>query len=305
MSRSPDLTSALTELITKDRVPGAQVAVLGDDRVVDAAAGVLNTRTGVAATRDSVFHIGSITKAVTATLVMQLVDDGLVDLDAPVRRCLPEFRVGDRAATEAITIRQLLCHTSGIEGDLFTDTGRDRDAIEKFVATLEGAGQVHRPGELWSYCSTGYILLGRIVEVLRGKRFDAVVRERLAAPLGMTRLATDADEAILFRAAVGHIETDPGAGERPTPVWAPPASNAPSAGLSMSARDLLGFARMHLAGGRAADGTRILGASAARAMVDPQVPMPDIGYGSDWGLGWQLFDQHAGRLFGHDGRICG
>ncbi|MEU7163897.1 serine hydrolase domain-containing protein [Streptomyces morookaense] len=129
-------------------------------------------------------------------------------------------------------------HTSGIQGDLFHDPGRGDDAVEKYLPALAGAAQVHQPGELFSYCNSGYVVLGRLVEVLRGKPFDAVLRERLADPLGLTHVATNADEAILFRAAVGHIEREPGAGFVPTPIWALPASNAPAGSrLAMSARD--------------------------------------------------------------------
>ncbi|MGW4243554.1 serine hydrolase domain-containing protein [Nocardia sp. NPDC004722] len=301
-----DLTRRLAELIDKHEVPGAQVAILADGEIIDAAAGVLNTATGVAATTDSVFQIGSVTKTWTATLIMQLVDEGLVELDAPLRQYLPEFRVRDEAAAAAVTVRQLLGHTSGIEGDLFLDTGRGDDAVEKFVAAISEAEQVHRPGELFSYCNSGYVLLGRVLEVLRGKPFDAVLRERLVTPLGLTRVATDAAQAILFRAAVGHLDAGPDGVARPTPVWALAASNGPAgARLAMSAADLVRYAGMQLAGGVTSDGTRLLPESAVRTMTEPHVELPDIGYGSHWGLGWQLFDAAGTGLFGHDGSTFG
>ncbi|WP_040861704.1 serine hydrolase domain-containing protein [Nocardia niigatensis] len=306
MPHAADLERRLADSIEEYGVPGAQVAVLVGGEITDAAAGVLNTATGVAATIDSVFQVGSVTKTWTATLIMQLAAEGLIELDAPVRRYLPEFRVHDEAAAAALTIRQLLCHTSGIDGDLFLDTGRGADAVEKFLPAIADAGQVHRPGDMFSYCNSGYVLLGRILEVLRGKPFDAVLRERLATPLGLTRVATDADEAILFRAAVGHLESAPDTGPEPAPVWALPASNAPAgARLAMSARDLLGFARLHLSGGLTADGVRVLPESEVRAMTRPQVEVPDIGYGTHWGLGFQLFDPAGSGLFGHDGSTIG
>ncbi|MEC3951727.1 serine hydrolase domain-containing protein [Nocardia sp. CDC153] len=306
MPQAAELESRLAELIDAHGVPGAQVAVLADGEIADAAAGMLNIATGVAATTDSVFQIGSITKAWTATLIMELADEGLLELDAPLRRYLPEFRLRDETAAAAITIRQLLCHTSGIDGDLFLDTGRGADAVAKFVPAIADAGQVHRPGAMFSYCNSGYVLLGRVLEVLRGKPFDAVLRERLAAPLGLRRVAADADEAILFRAAVGHIESAPGPGAEPVPVWALPASNAPAgARLAMPARELLDFARLHLSGGRTAEGVRLLSESAVQAMTSPQVEVPAIGYGTHWGLGWQLFDPDGTGLFGHDGSTLG
>ncbi|GAB0106399.1 serine hydrolase domain-containing protein [Nocardia sp. JMUB6875] len=300
-----ELERRLIESIVRHGVPGAQVAVLAGEEICEAAAGVLNIATGVAATTDSVFQIGSITKAWTAALVLQLVDEGAVELDAPVREYLPELRLRDESAAAAITVRQLLGHTSGIDGDLFLDTGRGADAVEKFVAAIADAAQVHRPGAMFSYCNSGYVLLGRIVEVLRGKRFDEVLRERLVTPLGLTRVAADADEAILFRAAVGHLESTPGGALRPTPVWALPASNAPAgARLAMSAGDLVRFARLHLNGG-VAEGISVIPEAAVRAMTVPHVELPDIGYGTHWGLGWQLFDAAGSGLFGHDGSTLG
>ena len=102
-------------------------------------------------------------------------------------------------------------------------------------------------------------MLGRLVEVLRETTFDAGLREHLFAPLGLTHAATDAYEAILFRAAVGHVEIEPGAGYQPAPIWALARSNAPAGSmLAMRPRDLLAFARMHLTDGKAADGTQVL-----------------------------------------------
>src|SRR6187399_1892053 len=88
------LAEQLPALIEKYDVPGAAVAVLAGGEVVDDAAGVLNKATGVEATADSLFQIGSVTKLWTSTLVMQLVDEGLVDIEEPVRTYLPEFRIG-------------------------------------------------------------------------------------------------------------------------------------------------------------------------------------------------------------------
>jgi len=253
------LRERLPGLLADNRVPGAAVAVLAGGDVIDAAAGVLSTATGVEATVDSVFQIGSITKVWTTTLVMQLVDEGLVDLDAPVRRYVTDFGLADEAAASAITVRQLLSHTSGFEGDIFTDTGSGDDCVEKYVRTLTGVGQLFPPGERFSYNNAGFCVLGRVVEVVRGKHFDACVRDHLFAPLGLTHAANNANEAILYRAAVGHIQPTPDADPQPAPIWSLVRSNIPAgAMLAMRPRDLLGFVRMHLAGGLATDGTRIL-----------------------------------------------
>ncbi|WP_232383369.1 serine hydrolase domain-containing protein [Actinomadura violacea] len=274
------LRERLPGLAEQYEVPGVAVAVDAGGRVVEAAAGVLSTATGVEATVDSVFQIGSITKPLTATLVMGLVAEGLVELDAPVDSYLPGFRKA--------TVRQLLCHTAGFEGDVFTDTGKGDDCLKRYVELLADVPQLFEPGEMFSYNNAGFSVLGRIVEVVRGEPFDRCIRNHLFTPLGMTHAACDPYEAILHRAAVGHI------GGRPVPVWALPRSNAPAGSmLAMTPRDLLAFARAHLTD------------EGLQAMREPQVTLPDIGWGTAWGLGWELYDLPGGPMFGHDGNTIG
>ncbi len=237
------LQENLAVLLAEHQVPGAAIAVLADGEVIDHAAGVLNKSTGVESTVDSVFQIGSITKVWTTTLIMQLVDEGKVDLDRPVRDYLPEFAIGDEEAAAAITVRQLTCHTAGFEGDIFTDTGVGDDAVEKLVATLGSVPQLFPPGERFSYNNAGYCVLGRIIEVLRGKCWDDCVREHLFKPLGLTHAASGPYDAIRYRAAIGHVTPAPGEAPVPAPVWALPRSNsAAGSTLAMRPRDLLAFA---------------------------------------------------------------
>ncbi|MEV4896078.1 serine hydrolase domain-containing protein, partial [Nonomuraea sp. NPDC055795] len=160
------LRDRLPDLLAESQVPGAVVAIGHGERTVDVAAGVLNTATGVEATADSIFQIGSITKVLTATLAMQLVDEGELDLDAPVRRYLPEFRIADERAAARITVRHLLCHVAGFEGDIFTDTGKGDDCVEKYVDVLREVPQLFEPGEMFSYNNAGFCVLGRIIEVV-------------------------------------------------------------------------------------------------------------------------------------------
>ena len=145
---------------------------------------------------------------------------------------------------------------------------------------LHEVPQLFAPGEQFSYNNAGFCVLGRLVEVLREKPYDACLREHLFAPLGLTHAATSPYEAIMFRAAVGHIEPEPGAGYEPAPVWALARSNAPAGSmLAMRPRDLLAFAQMHMNDGKAADGTQVLAPGTAAAMHAapgrPARPRPD------------------------------
>jgi len=301
------LDERLPALLQKHNVPGAAWAVSHGGEVADGAAGLLSTATRVEATADSVFQIGSVTKLWTSTLVMQLVDEGDVLLDEPVRTYLPEFRIADEEAAARITVRQLLNHTAGFEGDIFTDTGVGDDCLEKYVATLHGVPQLFPPGEQFSYNNAGYCVLGRLVEVLRESTYDECLREHLVRPLGLTHTAPSPYEAIMFRAAVGHVEQEPGAGYAPAPVWALARSNAPAGStLAMRPRDLVAFARMHLTDGRAADGTQVLAPGTAARMHAHEVDLPDLGLmGTSWGLGFERFDTPEGTILGHDGSTIG
>jgi CubicO group peptidase (beta-lactamase class C family) len=302
------ITERLPALLAEHKVPGAAIGVYANGEVFDFAAGVLSHATGVEATVDSVFQIGSITKTWTATLVMQLADEGLLDLDATVITYLPDFDLADSEAARAMTVRQLLCHTAGFEGDVFTDTGWNDDCVEKYVATLKSDPQLFPPGQMFSYNNAGFCVLGRIIEVLRGKPFDQALREHLFAPLSLTHAATDANSAILFRAAVGHLPNpDAGGLPVPAPMWSLVKSNGPAgAMLAMRPRDLLAFARMHLDGGKAEDGTQVLSEASVKAMREQQVTLPPLGLmGTHWGLGWELFDWPGGLVFGHDGGTVG
>jgi len=303
------ITEKLPALLAEHKVPAAAIGVYANGEVFDFASGVLSHATGVEATADSVFQVGSITKTWTATLVMQLADEGLLDLDATVVTYLPDFDLADSDAAKTMTVRQLLCHKAGFEGDVFTDTGNNDDCVEKYVATLRTDPQLFPPDDMFSYNNAGYCVLGRIIEVLRGKPFDQALREHLFAPLGLTHAATDANSAILFRAAVGHLPNpqDPDGQPVPAPMWSLVKSNAPAgAMLAMRPRDLLAFAAMHLNDGKAAHGTQVLSEASATAMRDKQVTVPPLGLmGTHWGLGFELFDFPTGFVFGHDGGTVG
>ncbi|WP_283132742.1 serine hydrolase domain-containing protein [Rhizohabitans arisaemae] len=295
-----ELGARLTELADRHGITGAAVAFSRGDVVTEAATGVLNTRTGYPAGVDSLFQVGSIAKVWTATLVMQLVAEGRLRLDQTVRSVLPGFALQDEEAAASVTIEALLTHTAGFEGDVFADTGRGDDAVERLVALLAGTPQLFRPGAMWSYNNAGYCVLGRIVEVLRGTPYGTALHTHIAAPLGLTHIATCADEAILYGTAVGHA-----AGE-PLPVWSLMRSNEPAgSSLAMRARDLLDFARTHLRGGLSPDGVRLLPEELAPLMREPRVDLPDLGRASSWGLGWELRGWEGGLVAAHGGTTPG
>jgi hypothetical protein len=143
-----------------------------------------------------------------------------------------------------------------------------------------------------------------VIERLTGTTWDQAVRDRLFTPLGLTRAVTLPEEALLHAAAVGHV-THEGT-KSVAPVWQLPRSLGPAGLVTASAEDVLAFARMHLTGGLAPDGTRVLSEASATAMADHQADLPDkYSLGDSWGLGWIRFGWDGQRLYGHDGNTIG
>lgn len=296
----------LSVLVKKHGGVGASLAIAHRDATITAVAGVLNIRTGQAVTPDSLFQIGSITKVWTATLVMQLVDDGLVELDAPIINYLPHFKVADEQLTATVTIRQLLSHTSGIDGDLFLDTGRGDDALAKYVEAMAKLTRVIPPGQVMSYCNSGYNLLGHLIATLRGKTWEQVLQKRLLEPLGLDSAGTLPEEALLYGAATGHLYHVDTVEPTVTPKWGIFRSAGPAGLIHSTAEHQLALARLHLDDGVAADGTRLLSETSAKAMRVSQIDIPDRWtLGRHWGLGWIVDSWGDQPVYGHDGATLG
>ncbi|TXJ76181.1 class A beta-lactamase-related serine hydrolase [Streptomyces lavendulae] len=297
----------LDQLCAEHHVPGASLAVLAHGTVHAWASGVLHRGTGVETTTDSVFQMGSIAKIYTATLVMRLVESGRLALDAPVTDVLPEFSAGGPEATRMITVRRLLSHTSGLTCDFNHDSGRGDDCLAQYVEAAKDVALDCPPGSAISYSSVGYNVLGRIVEVVTGKTWDEALKDLLLTPLGLTHTMTLPEEALRFRAAMGHLG-EPGQDPAPAPQWdMMPRSAGPYGRVIATAGDLVRLARMHLAGGVAEDGTRVLLEETVALMRRRVVDCPDKWTVSSdgWGLGWTLYDWNGVEGYGHDGASIG
>jgi CubicO group peptidase (beta-lactamase class C family) len=299
----PAMQAALDDLAPAHDVPGAVLAVSLDGQTVEVATGVASAGTGVEVTPETLFQIGSNTKIYTTTLVLQLVDEGKVDLDAPLRTYLPDLALGDPVATETVTARHLVTHSSGIEGDYFDDHGRGDDCVKQYVASLAGIGQIHPPGAMFSYCNSGFTLAGRLIEQVTGQWYHEALQERILAPLGLADTSVLVEDMIGHRYAVGHLHE--GGRLAPTSVVMMPRSSTPAGSrTSATARDVLDFVGMHLNGGRASDGRQVLSAGQVAAMQAPSLPIPGRS-GGHVGLGWMLDDWGGSRLMGHTGGTIG
>ena len=296
------LQQYVAELAAAERLPGALVGVSHGGRRVLAATGTANANTGAAMTPDTAFLTGSLGKVWVTTLVMQLVESGAVDLDAPVRRYLPHLRLADESAADDLTVRHLLTHTSGIDGADYCpdDLGGGEDAVARYVDSLAGLGQLHRPGELWSYCNPGFVIVGRLVEVVTGRPFARALRELLLEPMDLSRTLLSAEEAILWPAAVGHFPDPAGGPQRATGRYLlPPAMSPAGTTLTATLADALAFAELHLGRGKP-----VISADSVAAMADHHVDLPVPGLGS-FGLGWARTVRDGTVVLSHGGGSLG
>jgi CubicO group peptidase (beta-lactamase class C family) len=151
------------------------------------------------------------------------------------------------------------------------------------------------------------VVLGRVVEVLTGLPWHRALRERLVAPLDLPTPVALAEEAIVFRAATGHLRDRGGGAPRLAETWQFAQATAPAGGTPAArARDLLAFARLHLDGGRARDGSALVPEATVASMQEVQAEVPSVRPGEElWGLGWSLYDWGGERVIGHGGATIG
>ncbi len=234
------------EQVRRHGLPGVALGIVEGDQIVHLRGFGKANETGRAMTPQTPLVIASISKPLTATAVMQLVETGQVDLDAPVQRYVPDFRLADPAASARITVRHLLTHTSGIPVTA-CDTREDAETLAQFVAELRTVAPDAPAGERHNYCSGNYNVLGRVVETVSGQSFGDYMQQHVFAPLAMRHSFTAEAEARraglaqnywwLFGLAVPHHE-------RYNP------SQLPSGFLIASAEDLTHFLIAQLNSGR-------------------------------------------------------
>ena len=218
-------------------VPGLAYAVVADGEITEVGArGVVKIGGDTEVTPDTPFVIGSISKSITALAVMQLVEAGEVDLDAEISQYLDSF-AGRPAG--AITVRQLLSHTSGfstLQGNTsHTDATSGKDALERSVDGLAEVTPAYGPGERWEYSNANYQILGRLIEVVTGQEYQAYVAANILEPIGMVNSFV-ADGEIHESMATGHT---PWFGtKRPHADNTTDRATAPQGGIIATAGDL-------------------------------------------------------------------
>ncbi|HEX5506361.1 MAG TPA: serine hydrolase domain-containing protein [Thermomicrobiales bacterium] len=297
--------SGLGEFVreTMDRlhVPGVAVGVLHDDREAAAGFGVTSVDNPLPVTADTLFQIGSITKTFTGTAAMRLVEQGKLDLDAPLRTYLPKLRLAGEGVAAGVTLRHLLTHTGGWVGDYFDDTGMGDDALRRIVTRMAKLPQLTPLGAVWSYNNAGFYLAGRALEAVAKRPYEEIIRELVFDPLGMEMSFFFPGDVMVHRFAVGHIvQDDKAAVAKPWPLA---RAAHPAGGIASTVDDLFRYARYQFTDGVAPDGARLLSPESTALMRAPQVAIDR--QGSFVGLTWMLRKIGDVRFITHSGGTNG
>ncbi len=285
---------------TKD-IPAVSIALVDDQEIVWARGfGYADPGDSTAATANTVYRVGSVSKLFTDMAVMQLVERGELELDAPVTTYLPEFSPENRY-DRAITLRQLMSHRAGLVreppvGNYFDDT---EPSLAAMVASLNSTTLVYEPETRIKYSNAGVATVGYVLERTQGVPFARYVKDAVLTPLGMRRSAFEPEQRLTQDLAAARMWTYDGRS------FAAPTFQlgmAPAGSMYSTVIDLAGFTTALFAGGTR-DGTRVIARETLTAMWQPQFAPADAttGYGLGFNVG--LLDGH--RRIGHGGAIYG
>lgn len=282
--------------MARHRIPGLALAITHGDEVVHLA-GFGSAGEGRPITAQTPFYIGSISKSFTAVAVMQLAEQGQINLDAPVRAYLPWFRVAATAASEMITVRHLLHQTSGLaEATYMADLPPDT-TLEEAVRDLQKAAPVDPPGTAFHYFNENYTTLGLLVETVSGQAYGDYIREHIFHPLAMARSAATVAEIEALDVAQGHGVLF----GFPVPrAETASAYGMPKGGIVATAEDMAHYLIAHLDDG-VYDGAQILSPEATAVLHQPDTPGAPPGEG--YAMGGIAEPKAGTRVLRHGGSL--
>ena len=277
-----DVSRFVASEMRRSRIPAAAVAVVEGDRIVYVRG--FGHAGGRPVTGRSRFRLGSSTKSFTALAVMQLVERGLVALDAPVQRYLPWFRVADARASRLITVRELLTHTSGLSHQVGLRVlgGSGRQPLAAAVRGLRHVHLTHTPGTHFAYSNTNYEVLGLLVEVVSGETFAHYLAAHVFTPLGMGDTSASDDVPLV---AGSHTWFG-----FPVPTRSPYLRAAVPAGfVSSTAADLAHYLVLQ-AGDGSYRGRAVVSPAGLAALHTPAVADAQVvnGHAQDYAAGWYV-----------------
>jgi CubicO group peptidase (beta-lactamase class C family) len=300
---SDDLAPIVRRLMARDHIPGVAVGVVERGQLVFARGfGYRDAEHHLPMTADTLFPLGSASKAFTATAIALLADEGKIALDAPVRTYLPDFSLADPVATATLTTRDLLTHRSGLpRHDLFWyQAPFSRDELYRRLRFLEPSGPARTR---FRYNSLMFVVAGRIIETVSGQSWESFVQTRILSRLNMRRtllsaeaMEADSDHASPYAIRDGKLQK--------IPMLKGLSAIAPAGAVQSTVRDLARWLTFH-----ATRSPALLGESMWRELHRPQaeMPAPDVPevQHAYYALGW-IHESYRGHpLLVHNGAIDG
>ena len=296
---------AIQAEVDAGRVSGVSVALIHDQEIIYAEGfGQADKGRGRAATAETVYRAGSISKLFTALAAMQLVEQGRLDIDRPARHYVPEFVVVNPFEEGGpVTLRQLMCHRSGLVrespiGSYFDPT---EPSVADTVASLAGCALVYPPNTKTKYSNSGVTVAGRAVALVSGLAYEDYQQEHLLGPIGMDSSSFRLKRALRRNLAKGYLPVADGGGgfhEIESPHFE--LGTIPAGNLYTTARDLGKFLSFLFAEGQA-DGKRLLSSQTIKEMFTPQLTGEDTGFG----LGFSIGNFRGYKTVSHNGAVYG
>ncbi|GGT56050.1 serine hydrolase [Streptomyces matensis] len=283
------------DYVKQTGLPGAVVAVTKGERVVHTA-GYGHTASGRDMTERTRLPVASLSKAMTALAVMQLVEAGEVELDRPVVRYLPEFVMADGRHRE-ITVRQLLTQTSGMDDFAYPDLTRAQPhTLEEAVAAMRGAPLSADPGSRYRYHNPNYFVAARLVEVVSGRPFAEYLSAEVFRPLGMTDTGSVDSTSEMPDGARGYVRAYGTVVARSHPRW----FTAGGHGVVTTADDLARWLVAQNNGGVSGEGRRV---ATARTVALTHTP-PAVPADTEYAMGWLRHRDDTGtEVIQHNGQL--
>jgi CubicO group peptidase (beta-lactamase class C family) len=316
----------IQERMQQQRLAGVSIAIVdGDEIIYSQAFGYADVEKKIPGTRDTIYPIGSVTKVFTATMLMQLCEKGVLNLEIPLKKYLPEYRVKSSfPGVQPTTLGQLASHTSGLPQDAPVNfwcnysgfgwivTGGQADLTwyvskDKLLSSLDQIELEYQPEVYSHYSNFGIQLLGIALERASGQSFVDYVEEQILKPLGMKNSGFMLEEERRFLIAVGHVCTSPQSPFMATPLWEPGCAIY-SGGLNSTAEDMARFVSLQFQTAPASK-EQILSTGSLRRMRTPN-SVRHPGRYTSYGIGWAVVQiegydaiEHNGALLGHSTHV--
>ena len=297
------LEQHITERMQAAQVPGLALAVVKDRQVIYAKGfGVTSVEDGgLPVTRQTLFRIGSVTKPLTGTAILRLVEAGKLELDRPIKDYLPWLSFSEKGAIERITLRMLMSHTAGLVTDAEHFGRRDAEGLEAYVREQMPRYQfIAPPGKLWFYSNPGLILAGYIAEVVSGQPYSELMQKLVFEPLEMRRTTLDPTVAMTYPLAQSHDLNEDGT-LSVQHRFADNVAHYPAGFVMSTVLDLANFAIMQMSQGRFHN-RQILSPASIAEMQAPYADLYTLN-NSGYGLTFGTENYKGQRVIGHTGGI--